>query len=134
MCLFNSKDEVGTKGGKIISFLNAQEDKSIMNYLADKSKYYFDKNNYEFYTATKKIFGCNENVNDNNAFVIMDDTLESDLFKITSTSTKIIDSSEIIYKEDNSLNEPFIKDNSELIFDIIIQEFGKLNEKGVILP
>lgn len=131
MCLFNSKDEVGTKGGKIISFLNAQEDKSIMNYLADKSKYYFDKNNYEFYTATKKIFGCNENVNDNNAFVIMDDTLESELFKITSTSTKIIDSSEIIYKEDNSLNEPFIKDNSELIFDIIIQEFGKLNEKGV---
>ena len=131
MCLFNSNDEVGAKGGKIISFLNKQEDKSIMNYIEDKSKYYFDKNNYEFYTATKKIFDCNDNANDNKAFVIMDDTLESELFKITSTSTKIIDSSEIIYKEDNSLNEPFIKDNSKLIVDLIIQEFGKLNEKGV---
>lgn len=130
VCLFNSSDDVEVKGGKIISFLNTQENKSIMHYLADRTKYYFDKNNFEFYTSNKKIFG-NDDDNDNNAFAIIDDTLESELFKITSTSTKMINSSEIIYKEDNSLNEPFIKDNSKLIADIIIQEFDKLNEKGV---
>ena len=132
LCLFNSKDEDEVKGGKIISFLNAQEDKSIMSYLSDKCKYYFDKNNFEFFTATKNIFGNNDDViKDNNVFVMMDDTLESELFKITSSSAKIIDLSDIIYKEDNRIKEPFIKENTKLIVDIITQEFDKLNEKGV---
>ena len=61
----------------------------------------------------------------------MDDTLESELYTITSTEIKPI--SDIIISDDNNLQKTFIKNNIKLIIDIINKELILLNEKGIYL-
>ena len=128
IALFSSEDEHSIKSGKIICFLSQENDKSINNYLSNNSIIHFDKNKFEFYTQKGDIDENKDN-NDNDVFVIMDDTLQSSLFKITSTEIKSF--SDIIIKNENNLQKSFIKNNSKLIYDVINKEFLSLNDKGI---
>ena len=128
IALFTSENDQSNKSGKIICFLSQEEDQSINNYLSNDSIIYFDKNKFEYFTQKKNIDSNIDN-NDNDVFVIMDDTLESELFKITST--EIISYSDIIIKNEDDIQKSFIKNNSKLINEIINKEFSSLNDKGI---
>ena len=127
IALFISEDDKFIQTGKIICFLSNENNKSIVNYLSDESIINFDKNNFEYYTEDIE----NNDNNNNDAYIIMDDTLESELYTITSTEIKPI--SDIIISDDNNLQKAFIKNNIKLIIEIINKEFNLLNEKGIYL-
>ena len=123
--LFYSENEKLIKSGKIICYLNKENNKSINKYLSDNSTLYFDKNIFDFYTENKNDFY--EKDKNNDVFIIMDDTLESSFFKITSTEIKSF--SDIIVSDGNKLHKSLTKE----IINIIIDEIKKesLNDKGI---
>ena len=124
--LFNSENlDKQIKSGKIICYLNKNNNKSIDNYLSNNEIYYYNKNDFEFYTENRNEI----NNNDCYVYVIMDDTLESDIFKITSTEIKSF--SEVIINERNEKIQNFIKKNAKLIFNRINKEIDSLNDKGI---
>ena len=75
--LYNSDKMVINKSGKILCFFD--EENSLENYLEDNSKIDFNKKEFKFFTEYNK----NEN-NQFNGFVLSDDILNSEFFKISS--------------------------------------------------
>ena len=119
--LYNSDKMIINKSGKILCFLD--EENSLEKYLEDNSKIDFNKNEFKFFTQYHK----NEN-NQFNGFVLSDDILNSEFFKISSIDyLKNVNLQE--YNE-NNIQKEFIIKNSKLIFNIIIEQFLSLNNKG----
>ena len=123
--LFNSNKEIVYNTGKILCFLDSQN--LFDNYLSDNNNLDFDKNAFKYYTESDII----ENNNKFCGFVLSDDVLNSEFFKINSIDYV----TDVFLQEfyENDIKTSFIKNNSEQIINIIIKEFPSLNDKGKYL-
>ena len=120
--LYNSYKITISNSGKILCFLD--EENSFEKYLEDNSKVEFDKTEFKFYTESNKI----EN-NEFNGFVLSDDILNSEFFKISSID--YLKNIKIQEYNENSILKSFIMENSKLIINTIIKQFSSLNDKGI---
>ena len=123
--LYNSDKEILLNSGKIICFLDSNN--SFENYISDNDKMDFDKNDFKFYTEIDKV----EN-NQFCGFVLSDDALNSEFFKINSINYM----ENIILQEniENNKQTAFINNNPELIIKkILIAKLPQLNDKGKYL-
>ena len=130
--LFCSESEKSNETGKIICFLKTdinenlsnQRNNKISNYIKDDYLIHFDRNMFKYNIQ-------NKNNKYNDILVIMDDYLESEIYKTSNIESKTNFEIKAI-KTDNNYQKLFIKNYSKLILDIIKEEIKKdcLNEKG----
>ena len=123
--LYYSEKESISNSGKILCFID-QDNNSFDNYLTDNSKTDFDKNDFKFFTESNKVKN-----NKFCGFIISNDALNSELFKINSIDYQ----KDIILQEynENEILTTFIKNNIKFIINIIIEKFSGLNDIGKYL-
>ena len=135
--LFNSEDNEFNKNGRTICFLKYGYDKTkdtyfynnirnyIQNYLNNNLILYFDKTILDYNIK-------NNNNKSNDVLIIMDDTKQSEFYKIESIQIKSFKDITVI-KNDNKYQKQFIENYSLLIANIIKDEIKNdaLNEKGI---
>ena len=139
--LFNSENqEIQT--GKIISFFNYNENNQseLENYMKMygiiieipmTSKFYYD-NNVNYFDKHLFKYHRNQNKKYKDILIIKDDMLKAKFYKVSSIEIKKI-SQIIIAKDDNEYQKIFIRNNSNILINIIKEAIRKnnLNEKGL---